>query len=231
VPTVPAGSDVVVIDNGGGAAITMLKFAVAVTLLLSVSCTVKSEVPAALGVPLITPVPDASDNPAGSEPDVIAHVYGAIPPAPVSVAEYAVPTVPLGSDVVVIVGSATSEIFAVAVASELFTEVAVSVTVVAAVMVVGAVYVTLVVVALVNVPTFGDIDHDTPWSLCVAVAVNTCVLPASSVTVAGLTVTTVFPLPQPARMPANAHTANRLMNERLERRRKDAATMTHLKLQ
>jgi hypothetical protein len=39
----------------------------------SVTCTVKLEVPADVGVPEIAPVDGASINPAGSEPTVSAH--------------------------------------------------------------------------------------------------------------------------------------------------------------
>ena len=66
----------------------------------SVTLTVKLLVPAAVGVPDI--VAPLRLNPAGSDPLAIDHVYGAVPPLAVSVAAYAVPTVPLSSAVVVI---------------------------------------------------------------------------------------------------------------------------------
>jgi hypothetical protein len=55
------------------------------------------------GNPLITPVVGFSVNPLGSLPAVNCHVYGPVPPVAVSVCEYAVPTTPLLSAVVVIV--------------------------------------------------------------------------------------------------------------------------------
>jgi hypothetical protein len=71
------------------AATTILRFAVDVCfvgLLESVTCTVKLNVPAAPGVPEITPAL-LSDSPAGSEPALSAHVYGGMPPLAASVAE------------------------------------------------------------------------------------------------------------------------------------------------
>src|SRR5450631_1158178 len=56
----------------------------------------------AVGVPLITPVVALIPIPAGNVPLVSAHVYGVLPPLATSVALYAVPTSPLGSEVVVI---------------------------------------------------------------------------------------------------------------------------------
>ena len=52
----------------------------------SVAVTVKVEVPAAVGVPEITPAVD-SDNPAGRLPVVTAHVYGGTPPVAINDAE------------------------------------------------------------------------------------------------------------------------------------------------
>jgi hypothetical protein len=50
----------------------------------SVTLTVKEEVPAAIGVPVIAPFA-ASDNPLGNDdPMASANVYGAVPPVPVS---------------------------------------------------------------------------------------------------------------------------------------------------
>ena len=57
------------------------------------------------GVPLITPVKAFSVNPGGSEPVLTVHLlYGGVPPAAESVAEYALPTVPSGSELVVTAG-------------------------------------------------------------------------------------------------------------------------------
>ena len=55
----------------------------------SATCTVKLEVPVAVGVPLI--FPELRDRPVGREPDRIDHVYGAVPPVAVSELEYPVP--------------------------------------------------------------------------------------------------------------------------------------------
>ena len=70
----------------------------------SVTCTVNEAVPAAVGVPLICPVELLSVSPAGREPALIDQLYGVVPPLACNVVEYAVPTVPPGSDEVVTVG-------------------------------------------------------------------------------------------------------------------------------
>lgn len=62
-------------------------------------------VPAALGVPEIVPVP-LNDRPAGNaEPEAKAQVSVPAPPLACNVALYAVPTVPLARDVVVMLGA------------------------------------------------------------------------------------------------------------------------------
>ena len=71
---------------------------------LSVTCTVKFEVPGAAGVPLILPAA-LSVRGAGSEPTVTAHVYPPVPPLAAKVCEYAVPAVPPGNDAVVTAGA------------------------------------------------------------------------------------------------------------------------------
>ena len=53
---------------------------VAVAPLASVTWAVKLEVPVAVGVPLITPVEEFKDRPAGRLPTVTAHVNGEVPP-------------------------------------------------------------------------------------------------------------------------------------------------------
>src|SRR5207253_880255 len=68
---------------------------------LSVTRTVKLLDPAVPGVPDMVP-PAARLNPAGSVPLATVHVYGGVPPEAVSACEYATPTVPAGSDDVVI---------------------------------------------------------------------------------------------------------------------------------
>jgi predicted RecA/RadA family phage recombinase len=100
-PTVPLGRKVVVTLNCDGAMV-MLNACDAVAFELSFTCTVKLEVPAEVGVPLIAPLA-ASDKPAGSDPTVVDHVFPPDPPLAARVCEYAAPTVPLGSDEVVTV--------------------------------------------------------------------------------------------------------------------------------
>ena len=105
VPAVPPGSDVVVTVGGCAAAATaMLNAFVPVLFAASVTCTVNDAVPAAVGVPEITPVDAARLNPAGNVPALTLQLYGVVPPLACSVVEYAVPAVPPGSDVVVTVG-------------------------------------------------------------------------------------------------------------------------------
>ena len=60
------GKEDVVID--GGAAITIDNAFESEELALSVTLMVKFEVPVVVGVPLITPVPEFSVKPAGSDP-------------------------------------------------------------------------------------------------------------------------------------------------------------------
>jgi hypothetical protein len=61
-----------------------------------------------LGVPAITPVDAVSVSPAGSVPETMLQVYGEIPPDAPRVTLYGMPTVPLGSEVVVMTKSASS---------------------------------------------------------------------------------------------------------------------------
>jgi hypothetical protein len=68
-----------------------------------VTLTVKSKSPAADGVPVIEPLAP-NDSPPGSDPPVTAQPYGARPPAALRVAEYPVPTVPAGKELVVMEG-------------------------------------------------------------------------------------------------------------------------------
>ena len=57
------------------------------SLALSVTCTVKPKDPAVVGVPLMMPVPGSKDNPGGSVPDAMDHVYGGVPPVAARVTE------------------------------------------------------------------------------------------------------------------------------------------------
>ena len=79
VPTVPPGSEeVVIVGATGAASITMLSLRVALPAVL-VALTVKLYVPAAVGVPEITPVAAFKLNPVGRPPLDIAHVIGVVP--------------------------------------------------------------------------------------------------------------------------------------------------------
>jgi len=72
---------------------------------LSFTCTANVDAPAAVGVPPIAPADDKV-KPTGNDPEAIDHTYPPVPPAAASVWLYAVPAVPFGSDVVVIVNGA-----------------------------------------------------------------------------------------------------------------------------
>lgn len=81
----------------------MLSVFVLVVLFASCTWTVNVEVPVVVGVPDITPVEPARDNPAGKLPDAMDHLCGVLPPVAASVWLYAVPVVPPGRDEVLIV--------------------------------------------------------------------------------------------------------------------------------
>ena len=71
---------------------------------VSVTVTVKLDVPAEVGAPEITPLVPIRLRPAGRPPELTAHVYGVSPPAALSVVDVKLlPTFPDGRDVVVIV--------------------------------------------------------------------------------------------------------------------------------
>ncbi len=55
----------------GSALIVMDRLAIAVPLILSVTSTVKLEVPTVVGVPVIVPVDEVSDSPSGKAPEFI----------------------------------------------------------------------------------------------------------------------------------------------------------------
>jgi hypothetical protein len=104
-PTVPAGNDDVVTRRGGGSGFTVSDSAcVSLPPALSVNFTVKFDVPAACGVPVMAPVGGAILNPCGRLPCEMPHVTGDTAPDAAIVAEYAEPAVAFGSEVVVIVG-------------------------------------------------------------------------------------------------------------------------------
>src|ERR1035437_8515777 len=83
-----------------GGLMVMPSVAVAVAPAASLAWTVKVKAPAAEGIPLIDP-PVASVSPAGSVPETTDHEYPPAPPVAARVWEKAVPTVPLGSELVV----------------------------------------------------------------------------------------------------------------------------------
>jgi len=84
----------------------------AVALAASVTVRVKLAVAVLVGMPEITPLDAASVSPAGKDPKVIAHVYGAVPPAAMSDVLYAAPLVPLDNDdaVVIVSGPLTTKV-------------------------------------------------------------------------------------------------------------------------
>ena len=81
-----------------------------VALFGSVTLTVKFEVPAVVGVPLMSPVETFSERPNGKEPVSILHARGGTPSEAVKVAEYDAPTVPSGREAVVMVGTVASPV-------------------------------------------------------------------------------------------------------------------------
>jgi hypothetical protein len=73
----------------------MVKLPLAVALAASLTVTVKLELPAAVGVPVIAPLAFI-DNPFGRLPDVTDQLYGGVPPVAFTDPEYPAPTVPFG---------------------------------------------------------------------------------------------------------------------------------------
>jgi hypothetical protein len=105
-PSRPAESVVVVIVSCGAPIVSEIAaVCVCAGELLSVTATVKFELPLAVGVPEITPAFD-SVRPAGRLPEEIDHVYPGVPPLALSVKLYATPTCPAPSVVVLIVNGA-----------------------------------------------------------------------------------------------------------------------------
>lgn len=70
----------------------------------SVTFTVKFDVPEAVGVPEIFPVPALNAKPAGRLPEAMLQVRFPVPPSACKVALYAVCTAPAASEVVATVG-------------------------------------------------------------------------------------------------------------------------------
>ena len=83
--------------------VVKLSACVAVLDALSTARTVKLEVPAVVGVPLITPVDGFRLNPPGKDPELIDHVNGEVQPAVASLSEYGTPTVQGGTAEVVVI--------------------------------------------------------------------------------------------------------------------------------
>ena len=84
-PTVPLGSDVVVIDNAGWIVMDSARVFVNGGSLASKTATEKLEVPGAEGVPLI--VFPFNDKPDGRDPVEIDQRYGVIPPVAAKLCE------------------------------------------------------------------------------------------------------------------------------------------------
>jgi hypothetical protein len=108
-PICPFGRLVVVITRSGIPELMIMDNAwssVSGVPWLSVTLTVKFDVPAVVGVPLIVPVEEPSDSPAGSDPEITDQLYGVVPPVATTVWLYATPICPFGRLVVVITRSA-----------------------------------------------------------------------------------------------------------------------------
>ena len=73
---------------------------------VSVTCTENGWLPDWVGTPVIAPVAGSSARPGGGVP-VHDHVSGPVPPDAASCAEYALPAVAAGNDVVVTAGVGT----------------------------------------------------------------------------------------------------------------------------
>lgn len=86
------------VSVGPATAIDRVADLVCTGLLLSLALTTKVDVPLAVGVPEITPVPAARVSPAGKLPDAIDHAYPGVPPLAAKVCAYAVPSVPAAKE-------------------------------------------------------------------------------------------------------------------------------------
>jgi hypothetical protein len=128
-----------------------------------------------------------SFKPGGRAPAEIDQVNGATPPVTNIVASYGLPSTALGSFATLIAGLAATVIVTFALLPEFALEVAVSVTVLAAV---GAVSVTLEIVSAVRVPPPATVQ-ETPADVesPVTVALKEVLLPASIDADEGVTVT------------------------------------------
>jgi len=104
VPWVAPGSGVAVVMLRVGLLEAMVRLNAldALFLAVSVTCTVKLNEPAAVGVPERAPLAASSEMPAGRAPAMTAQVYGAVPPVAASACEYELPAAPPGSVVPVV---------------------------------------------------------------------------------------------------------------------------------
>jgi len=79
VPLVPLGSDAA-LEMVSGPLTIKVKVLAALAVAASVTVAVKLAATGAVGEPEMMPVSEASVSPAGSDPDVIVHEYGVVPP-------------------------------------------------------------------------------------------------------------------------------------------------------
>ena len=110
-PDCPEGTDVVVTCTSVTAAATVILrdfVAVCAGDEESLTCTLKGDIPACVGVPLICPVEAVRPSPVGKAPELIDHEYGAVPPEEVRVAAYVEFTCPEVSEPVVIATDAAA---------------------------------------------------------------------------------------------------------------------------
>ena len=106
VPPPPLALNLTVYSAGTALVIVIDSSFVSLPALFS-ALTVKLAVPAAVGVPLISPVASSSVRPAGRLPLSMPHVMGVVPVA-LRVWLYASPTLPPGRVSVVMVGAAAA---------------------------------------------------------------------------------------------------------------------------
>jgi hypothetical protein len=106
---VPDGSVEAVVIAKAAALMVNCNEADAMALALSVTCTVKLNVPLAVGPPESVPVVVPRERPLGSFPTLMLHEYGCVPPVAPNVTDgYGVPTVPTESDGWLIVSTAAA---------------------------------------------------------------------------------------------------------------------------
>jgi hypothetical protein len=108
VPTVPAGREAVVIERATAAGLIVKVNAFVDETPLAVTWTVKLEVAAVVGVPPRTPVEEFRVRPAGSVPPDTVQDLVPVPPVAANVWLYAVPTVPAGNGLAVVIEGATA---------------------------------------------------------------------------------------------------------------------------